>query len=311
MSGWRAAVVAACIGGSILLTGWLIGRDGDDGMPDSTEQTTSRDFPALACPTALDEVCDTLAATLGTRTIRFTPGVEPPEDAVILAAAEDLPESVTPGPPVGNSPIVIVVWRERALVLGASCGTSIDPACLSTAYGRDWSELGGDAGWGMFKLGLADPTRSEAALAAWSALAADGVPNGLADSLRLRADDDGALLLEMAQFGDSRADVAVATEVAVAAQLDNVLGRGGRFEVYYPDPGPFVEFVASGSGRNAERLIDRLLESDLQEILAEGGLRPVSGNGALPEGLGEPGRSTPPLSEAERTGLIDAWLSLA
>jgi hypothetical protein len=311
MSGWRAALVAACVGGLILLAGWLVGRDGAGEGPAATEPTVSRDYPALACPTSLDEVCDSLASALGTGAVRFTAGEEPPGDAVILAPAADLPDSVEPGPVVGRSPIVIVIWRERALVLGASCGTSIDSACLAAAYGRDWSELGGNEGWGVFKLGLADPNRTEAGMAAWSVLAGDGVPNGLGDSLRLRADDDGALLLEMAQFGDSRADAAVASEVAVAAQLDNVLGRGGRFEVYYPDPGPWVEFLASGTGRDAERLIQRLLESDMQEILAESGLRPVAGEGTLPEGLGEPGGPAQPLTETKRAELAEAWLNLA
>jgi hypothetical protein len=311
MSGWRAALVAACIGGIVLLTGWLIGRGGDDGGDAGTsEATLAGDLPALACPTALDDVCRELADAVGTTAVGFSTGGEPPVEAVIIAPAGDLPESAIPGEVVGRSPIVIVVWRERALVLGASCSTAVDTACLATAFGRGWGELGGDDGWGSFKLGLADPSRSEAALAAWSLLASGGVPEGLADSLRLRAGDDGGLLLEMAQFGDSRADAAVATEVAVAAQLDNVLGRGGRFEVYYPDPGPWVDFVASGEGRDADRLMARLLESDVQEIVAAAGLRPAAGAAPLPEGLGDPGDPSPPLTEAQRTALLEAWSSL-
>jgi hypothetical protein len=311
MSGWRAAMVAACVGGLVLLAGWLIGRGGDGAEEAGTTVTgLGGDLPALACPAALDEVCGDLADRLGTTAIDFTPGSEPPAEAVILAPARDLPESSTPGEVVGRSPIVIVVWRERALVLRASCATSVDAACLASAFGRTWGELGGDDGWGSFKLGLADPSRSEAALAAWSVLASGGVPGGLADSLRLRAVDDGGLLLEMAQFGDSRADAAVATEVAVAAQLDNVLGRGGRFEVYYPDPGPWVEFVALGEGRDAQRLIGRLLESDMQEIIAAAGLRPVSGAALLPEELGDPGDAAPPLTEAQREALLEAWSGL-
>lgn len=307
MSGWRAALVAACIGGLVLLTGWLVGRGGGvDGSP-TTGVGGGDDLPVLACPTALDRVCGELAAALGTSAEAFRPGEQAPDGAVVVAPAADLPDSLEPGPIVGRSPIVIVMWRERALALGASCGTAVDAACLASAFGRSWPELGGNDGWGTFKLGLADPTRTEAALAAWSVLAAGGSPAGLAASLRLRADDDGSLLLEMAQFGDSRADAAVATEVAVAAQLDNVLGRGGRFEISYPDPGPWIEFVAAGEGRDADRLIARLLESDLQAVLAAAGLRPVSGDGPLPDGLGDPGTPAPPLGDVEREALVEAW----
>jgi len=311
MSGWRAALVAVCIGGAVLLAGWLVGRGGEDGDPGTTASPAAGDLPVLACPIALERVCGELAGSLGTSVVRLEPEGSAPAGAVVLAAAADLPDTLEPGPVVGRSPVVIVMWRERALVLGASCGTGeIDTSCLASAFDRTWAEIGGDDGWGSFKLGLADPTRTEAALAAWSVLADAGIPQGLADSLRLRSDDDGALLLEMAQFGDSRADAAVATEVAVAAQFDNVLGRGGRFEVYYPDPGPWVEFVASGAGGKAERLIARLLESDLQEVVAAAGLRPVSGAGELPEGLGDPGTPAPPLDEARRAALIEAWIDL-
>ena len=309
MSGWRAASVAILVGAVVLGVGWLIGRsDGDGGS--TPPEASGSGHPTLACPAALDAACRAAADVVGTVTLRYRPGDPVPEGSVVLAAAGDLPAGQAEGASVvGRSPIVITMWRERALVLESSCSGAIDVACLASAYGAGWDDLGGDAAWGLFKLGLADPTGSQAGLAAWWLIAGAGVPDGLGDSLRLRADDDGALLVEMAQFGDSRVDAAVASEAAVAAQLENVVGRGGRLEVFYPDPGPWIDVVASGAGRQAARLIERLLESDVQDALAGAGLRPVYGStGLLPEGLGEPGTESQVPAEADLASLVEAWL---
>jgi hypothetical protein len=213
---------------------------------------------------------------------------------------------------VARSPVAVAVWLARSSVLQAHCGVDeIDLRCLGQAYGREWVDLGGSTAWGAFKLGLADPTLTEAGLAAWRAIASGSVPPSLADSLRLRARSDGALMVEVAQFGDSRADVMVTTEVAIAAQLANVQGRGGRLEVYYPDPAPWIDYVAAGEGREAERLIEALIGADIQMQLGALGLRPAAGDATgLMTGLDEPGRPLGPLDDAGRARLIDAWNDL-
>ncbi|HEX2368506.1 MAG TPA: hypothetical protein VHM94_04650, partial [Acidimicrobiia bacterium] len=184
--------------------------------------------------------------------------------------------------------------------------------CVEGALGQTWSELGGSDSWGIFKLGLADATLTEAGFAGWSTLAGDGTPDGLADSLRLVAADDGRLMADMVLFGPSRADAAVTTEVAIASQLANAPGRGGRLVVTYPDPAPWVSYVvAPGEGSDAQRTAERLLEPDIAALLGPAGLRSPSGEpGELPEGLGQPGAQSPPLDDATRQALLDSWSDL-
>ena len=311
MSGWRAAIVAAAVGGIILLVGWLVSRDGG-GSNDpigTTAASPAVEGTLLVCPLALKTACRDLAERLGVDFTSFT-GAIPEGDAVVIAPAGDLPEGLTAGPVVARSPISLMVWRERASLLRAGCGT-VDLDCLESAYGRTWDDLGGDIAWGDFKLGLADPTLSAPGLAAWALVAGDGVPTDLADSLRLRSQDDGHLMEEIAQFGDSRADAAVTTEAAIASQLVNVQGRGGRFEVFYPNPAPWVDYVAATTSTRAERLVQRLLEEEIQAMLGPLGLRPAAGDPpGLLEGLGIPGTPEAAVGDAEEAVLITAWNDL-
>ena len=117
------------------------------------------------------------------------------------------------------------------------------------------------------------------------------MPDGLDASLRVRAADDAALMLEVAQFGPSRADAVITTEVAIAGQLVNVWDVG-RLEVYYPTPAPGG--LRGGGRGEAERLVERLLSAEIQGRLPALGLRPARGEvTGLPEGLGTPGQPSP------------------
>ena len=307
MSGWRAGLVAAAVGGLILAIGAIVHAvSGDGGSPGTTTTAAAGDV-TLVCVPALEEVCADLGATLGAATRTFVPGLDPGDDVVVLAPAGDLPAGMS-GAVVARSPIALAVWRERALVLAAGCGGTITPACLEGAYGREWGELGGNAAWAVFKVGLPNPTLSASGLEAWRLVAgAAGAPAGFEASLRVRASNDAALLLEVAQFGPSRADAVIATEVTIAGQLENVWDVG-RLEVYYPDPGPWVEYVAAARGSAAARLAERLLAPEVQSRLPALGLRPASGEASgLPEGLGAPGQPLGPMADAERAALLAAW----
>jgi hypothetical protein len=309
VSGWRAGLVAAAVGGLILIAGIIVHAvDGGDGASGTTT-TAAPGEVTLACVPALKEVCADLGATLGVAPRTFRPGTDPGDDVVVLAPAADLPAGLT-GTPAARSPVAIAVWRERAVILAPACGGALTPACLAGDYGKEWGDLGGDPAWAVFKIGMADPTRSASAMEAWRLVAAAGVPAGLADSLRVRATDDAALMLEVAQFGPSRADAVITTEVAIAGQLRNVWDVG-RLEVYYPDPGPWVEYAAAARGGDAERLVERLLSAEIQARLPALGLRPASGDAVgLPEGLGTPGQPFGPLDAAERDALLAAWQDL-
>ena len=294
VSGWRAGLVAAAVGGLILIAGIIVHAVGGDDGASGTTTTAAPGEVTLACVPALEEVCADLGATLGVATRTFQPGTDLGDGEVVLAPTGDLPDALT-AVVVARSPVAIAVWRERAVILAPACGGTITPACLEGAYGKQWGDLGGDAAWAAFKVGLADPTRSASALEAWRLVVdAGGVPAGLDDSLRVRATDDAALMLEVAQFGPSRADAVITTEVAIAGQLENVWDVG-RLEVYYPDPGPWVDYVAVARGGDAERLVERLLSAEIQARLPALGLRPASGDAAgLPEGLGDSGAALRP-----------------
>jgi hypothetical protein len=248
---------------------------------------------------------------LGTGVRPFHPGEASAEGEVVIAATGDLGEEVNASTTVASSPVAIAVWRERAVILAPACGGTITPACLERAFGKQWGDLGGDASWAAFKVGLADPTRTAAALEAWRLVAGGGVvPAGLGGSLRVRATDDAALMLEVAQFGPSRADAVITTEVAIAAQLQNVWDLG-RLEVYYPDPGPWVYYAAVPRGGDAARVVERLLSAEIQARLPALGLRPASGEAAgLPAGLGVPGQPFAPLDASQREALLAAWEDL-
>lgn len=310
MSGWRAGLVAAAVGGLILLVGAIVHAVGGDDGPSASTTSAAPGEVTLACVPALEAVCADLGASLGAATRTFRPGTDPGDDVVVLAPAADLPAGMT-GQVVARSPVAIAVWRERALILAAGCGGTVTPACLEGAYGKQWGDLGGNSAWAAFKVGLANPTLSASGLEAWRLVARSaGAPAGFETSLRLRASDDAALMLEVAQFGPSRADAVITTEVAIAGQLENVWDVG-RLEVYYPDPGPWVEYLAAARGGEAQRLAERLLTPEVQSRLPVLGLRPASGEAAgLPEGLGSPGQPLGPMVDAEREALLAAWQGL-
>lgn len=309
MSGWRAGLVAAAVGGLILIIGIIVHAVGGDGAAPGTTATAAPGEVTLLCVPGLEQVCAAIGEAVGVDPATYQPGTELPAGAIVLAPAADLPEGVT-GQVIGSSPVAIAVWLERAVVLAPACGGTIDLACLESAYGKQWGELGGNPDWAAFKLCLADPTLSSSAVTAWRAVAAGGLPEGLDDALRERMANDSRLMGDVALFGPARCDAAITTEVAIAAQLENAW-RWGRLEVYYPDPGPWVEYVAAARGDAAAVLAERLLTPEVQSLLPAQGLRPASGEAAgLPEGLGTPGQPLGPLSPTDRDALLVVWQSL-
>jgi hypothetical protein len=69
-----------------------------------------------------------------------------------------LPRTVGhPSAPIGRSPLVLAVWKDRAAVLATECGASLDWRCIGDVAGASWSSIGGQAAWGTVKPGHADP----------------------------------------------------------------------------------------------------------------------------------------------------------
>jgi hypothetical protein len=205
-----------------------------------------------------------------------------------------------------RTPIAIAVWGERAPTLERECG-EVDVQCLVDNAGTAWDELGGPATWGSVLVGLADPTEGAADLEAWRLVAAVNPAAGFGDAVRLRAADGGQLLADLVLF-PSRADGVLASEAAIASQLENARARAGRLVLFYPDPGPFLNISAYGEGRAARNMAERLLEPEIQVLLGSLGLRPLTGEATnLQRDLGIPGSELPALTEVEKPALISSW----
>jgi hypothetical protein len=70
-----------------------------------------------------------------------------------------LPPTVgRPSDPIGRSPLVLAVWKDRAAVLEAHCGRTLDWRCIGDVAGASWSSIGGEPAWGSVKPGHSDPT---------------------------------------------------------------------------------------------------------------------------------------------------------
>lgn len=310
MGRWRVAAIALAVGGIILAAGYVVPRLGETSS-ETTPGTEPAGTASLACPAALETACRSVAENLGVPFLRWTEGAPVPEAAVVVAAAADLPDGAPGGEVVASSPLVVGVWSDRAGVLTARCGAA-DLPCIAGVLGGAWNEVGGPAEWGIVKVGIPDPTRSETGLFAWSVLA--GVADddaALGRSLRLVSETDGRLTADLVLFGSSRADAVVATEAALASQLANAVGRGGRLEIVYPEASPWVDYVTSAEGRDAERLAGRLTSKEARAAMIAAGLRPADGDVAgLPDGLGVPGRRIPSPDEAARATLMTRWEDL-
>jgi hypothetical protein len=304
MSGWRAGLVAIAIGGVVLAIGWVVTRDGSPSTSTTTVTGVEDPDVALACPPALQLACDGLAQVLGTSRRTLPPGEIPADTLVINFAGDIAPE--LEAQPFARSPVAIAMWGERSPILEQACG-AVDIQCLIENAGQTWDDLGGPANWGTMLIGLADPTEGIADLEAWRVVAAANPPAGLGEWVRLRAPEGGQLLADLVLF-PSRADAVVASEAAIASQLENARARAGRLVVFYPDPGPFLTISAFGEGRGARNLVERLLAPDIQSLLGSLGLRPSTGEATnLLRDLGTPGAELPAVTEAEKPALISSW----
>ena len=136
VSGWRAGLVAAAVGGLILIVGIIVHAVGGDDGASGTTTTAAPGEVTLACVPALEEVCADLGATLGVATRTYRPGTEPGGRRVVLAPAGDTARRPRAACWSARSPVAIAVWRERAVILAPACGGTITKACLEGAYGR-------------------------------------------------------------------------------------------------------------------------------------------------------------------------------
>lgn len=174
--------------------------------------------------------------------------------------AENLPDAyLTSGPyqilPVAESPTVFVGPRPRVALLQTQCGGRLTWPCIrsATITAGGWSALGGDPGWGLVKVGYANPLRTNTGLLAlilmtygyydrpYGLNAGDITNTTYVDFVR----DIGR---SVTTFADSSAewargivtrcpsffDVALAYESVAATSIANARGRGCDLLVEYP-----------------------------------------------------------------------------
>lgn len=303
-------MLAVAAGLLVLAIGFVVPRLGDGGGDTTADTTRVDEDPSgvvLVCDDAVVAACEAAGPQLGVAVRSWAPGGSLPDRYVLVAARGDVPEGEEIDGLVGSSPIVIGVWLDRSSILGVECGT-IDFDCLGGVWGRSWSDIGGSSSWGDVALGLADPLRSEAGLAAWAAVSSTADPADIGASLFLVSTTAGSLPAD-AVLRRSSADILVTTEAAIAAQLENAIGRGGRIEINYPASSPWVEYVGVAQGFGSGGVIDDLVSEEFAPLLAGAGLRPNAPVqvGFYPDAFGEPGAPEPVPSAADRGTLAASW----
>ncbi|ADO74277.1 substrate-binding domain-containing protein [Stigmatella aurantiaca] len=175
---------------------------------------------------------------------------DPERGPLFARQGDDAPQSLV------ITPLVFVVWEDRAKVLlAAGGGRQISWKTIHRAVASDqgWPSVGGPEAWGFVKMGQTDPTRSNSGLQAmllatfeyhhkragltvgdvldakyqqWIRQMERGVAR-FETSTRL-------LMTDMVRFGPSRYDLAVVYENLAIWQISNAKERWGNLKVYYP-----------------------------------------------------------------------------
>ncbi|HEX8705024.1 MAG TPA: substrate-binding domain-containing protein [Myxococcaceae bacterium] len=215
----------------------LVGRGSLDAAQGILE---GRDKPTVWSP----------ADTTVLRLLESDWATDPTRGPLFASEGEDAPQ------PLVISPLVFVVWEDRAQVLlKANEGKAVSWKAIHKAVASDqgWPAIGGKSEWGFVKLGHTDPTRSNSGLQAML-LASFEYYNKrseltVADLLDPKYQEwirqlekgvsrfetsTGTFMTDMIRFGPSRYDIAVVYESLAISQLSNAQGRWGNLKVYYP-----------------------------------------------------------------------------
>lgn len=210
--------------------------------------------------------------------------------------------------PLLLSPLVFVVWQDRAQVLtaksdGVLTWKAIREAVMSP---KGWPAVGGKPAWGFVKLGQTDPSRSNSGLQALLSMSLEyyGKTNGLTveelldekyqqwvkdierSVARFEA-STGTFMTDMIRFGPSKYDIAAVYESLAVSQLENAQGRWGNLHLYYPPvtlwsdhPIMLLETDALTPAQRAagQKLIDYLRSVPVQSTALRFGFRPADPN---------------------------------
>lgn len=207
--------------------------------------------------------------------------------------------------PLLLSPLVFVVWQDRAQVLTAKTGGVLTWKAIRDAVTspKGWPAVGGKASWGFVKLGQTDPTKSNSGLQALLSMSLEyyGKTSGLTVENLLdekyqqwikelqRAvgkfeSSTGTFMTDMIRFGPSKYDIALVYEALAVSQLENAQGRWGSLRLYYPpttlwSDHPVMllesEKLTASQRAAAEKLLAHLRSTSVQSSALRFGFRPA------------------------------------
>lgn len=328
--------------------------DDDEGGGGSSASNDDGRPPRLLCAVELSTVCNELAREHGIevqiepagtsvdriaelpdaqlRDLGFDGWLTFSRDAQIARERRErstlAPAIGEPTDPIGRSPLVIGIWRDRAEALEEACGggAPITWRCVGDFSGREWVDAGGDAAWGRVKPAHADPATSGEGL-----LVIGQAASNFYDRTDLSLDDyaedaflewfsrleDNARIEPQSPFaqmlvgGAALYDMVGTLEAEAAPQLARA-SRDRREQVRLLYPAPVatadVVFVPAVNADDADALADLLTGDDGRAALARAGWR-VPGE---PLARGVP--DTPPLDARDNLpdagslqALLDTW----
>ncbi|MEJ7600039.1 MAG: substrate-binding domain-containing protein [Kofleriaceae bacterium] len=202
------------------------------------------------------------------------------------------------------SPLVFVVWEDRAKVLVDQQTQQLSWKQIHKAVAspKGWPAIGGKAAWGFVKLGHTDPNRSNSGVQALALMALEffGSQSLTVEQLlepkfqefvkeiergvqKFEA-STGTFMTDMIRFGPSKYDIAVVYESLAVSQIDNAQGRWGNLHIYYPpvtmwSDHPIVildgDWVTADQRAAAERLVTYLRSKPVQSTALRFGFRPA------------------------------------
>jgi hypothetical protein len=216
------------------------------------------------------------------------------------------PPSGDTGPqPLVLSPLVFVVWEERAKVLDPASNGQLSWKTIQRAVAspKGWAGIGGKPAWGFVTLGHTDPNKSNSGMQTIALMAYEyfHTTSGLTVEQLLDPkfqdfvkdiergvphfeSSTGTFMTDMIRFGPSKYDIAVVYESLAVSQLENAQGRWGSLHIYYPPvtiwsdhpvmllAGPWVTAEQKAA---ATRLIAFLRSTPIQATALRFGFRPA------------------------------------
>jgi ABC-type glycerol-3-phosphate transport system substrate-binding protein/tRNA A-37 threonylcarbamoyl transferase component Bud32 len=206
--------------------------------------------------------------------------------------------------PLLLTPLVFIVWEDRAQILQKSAGGTISWKTIrqGVTSAKGWPAIGGEARWGTVKLGHTDPTQSNSGLQALYLMLLEYTGKSRLtdqDLLNQKATDfvlgiekgvtkfessTRTFTTDMVRFGPSKYDIAVVYESSAIAELGNAEGRWGKLKVLYPpttlwSDNPAVvlaaPWVTQAQKDAADEYLAFLRSKPAQERALEYGFRPA------------------------------------